>query len=313
MENENTKNNDLIPNQFENNKSIDTNSLVKENNNVNTNINSSIDESVNNKNNKNNTDDKENITKLEKLIQLNKLGALCLAGNNNSKALTILKKTIDFYEKSIEDKEISNFFYGNLYCNYAKALSVDKNFDESEKYYKKVINNHPVKDTINALFLKEEFDIDLSNLYTIEPIGNNDIEVYHKKLIKNLDKDVFTSKFYNNSLNSLNTYSDALVNLAVIFQIKYKESLTSFKMFILSIFTDKNNSVANIDYNSFLRENNFKHLSDEYITNRIVNRYKKEIISDKLLIDSYTSNKWRNKGNLFLIRFLYFCLYEMGY
>lgn len=255
----------------------------------------------------------ENISKIEKLTQLNKLGALCLAGNNNVKAISILKKTIEFYEKSISEGEISKFFYGNLYCNYAKALSVDKNFTQSEKYYIKVIDNHPVKDTLNISFLKEEFEIDIFDLYTITDITSDDIIKYHRKLMDNLEKEIFTSKFYNNSLNSVSTYSDALVNLAVIFQIKHKETLTSLKMFILSILTDKNNSVANIDYNSFLRENNYKHLSDEYISKKIEIGLKKEQCGS-IMINSYicNCNEWRNKGKKLIIRFFFICMHEMG-
>ena len=72
----------------------------------------------------NDSKNNSNLSLFEKIIQLNKLGSLFLAGGNNSKAISILYKTVELYENSIKNKEIPSFFYGNLYCNLAKESSI---------------------------------------------------------------------------------------------------------------------------------------------------------------------------------------------
>ena len=60
------------------------------------------------------------LSDFEKIMQLNKLGALFLSGDKYEKAQNILKKTLQFYIEKKEKKEIPNFFYSILYCNLAK-------------------------------------------------------------------------------------------------------------------------------------------------------------------------------------------------
>ena len=76
-------------------------------------------------------------------------------------------------------------------------------------------------------------------------------------------------RFKPNNLNSLSSFTDSLVNLAVIFQYFYKETITSYNMYYLAILLDPDNVVANVDFNNYLRENNLKEKSDRYIIARI--------------------------------------------
>lgn len=253
----------------------------------------------------------------EKILQLNKLGSLFLAGGSNAKAKTFLSKTITFYEEKIANKEIPNIFYGNLYCNYAKALSVDKEFDQAEILYRKVIDNHPFKRTLDKEkeYILNVFFIDVEDLYSIKEItSEEEIKKRFNKIVSLylLDDNKITfelpKKFFKNTLNSISCLSDALLNLAVIFQIKHKETLTSFNMFCLALMLEPDNSVANIDFNGFLRENNFKELSDLFITARIkydsqLNNEKKENSkkdnSMSLVINPIKANIWKDKSKYF--------------
>jgi tetratricopeptide (TPR) repeat protein len=264
----------------------------------------------NNVNKQSKEDDEVELSATEKLIQLNKLGGLFLAGGGNTKAKSIFEKTIKFYNEMILKKEIPNFFYGNMFCNYAKCLSVEKDFDNAEIYYKKVLDEHPFKNTL--LEFKEQinelFKIDLNDIYTIKQYSEQDIENGIKELLKVYSLDAnnkllfdFKSKYYmKSSLNSISVYADSLVNLAVIFQIKYKETLTSFNMFILALLCEPENTVGNIDLNGFLRENNFKDLSDKFILHRILYDLKADSLLinqvNQLSINQTTVNGFKNKS-----------------
>ena len=54
------------------------------------------------------------LSDFEKIMQLNKLGALFLSGDKYAKAQNILKKTLQFYIEKKEKKDIPNFFYSIL-------------------------------------------------------------------------------------------------------------------------------------------------------------------------------------------------------
>lgn len=218
--------------------------------------------------------------KYEKIIQLNKLGGLCLAGGSNDKAISILSKTLTFYEEMLAKKEIPPFFYGNLYCNLAKALSVAKRFDEAEVLYRKVLKSHPLSNIMTKAkeLLLQEYYIEIENLLEIRPINEADLTpiiLRHKKMIETFEpkEEKFQleplKKYKKNNLNSISSYADTLINLAVILQIKYKESVTAFEMYYLAVLCEPENEVGNIDFNNFLRENNLKPLSDEFIIQRI--------------------------------------------
>ena len=83
--------------------------------------------------------------------------SLYLPSGTNIDRLDHKFKYMDDFQVYINDlkKEIPNFFYGNMYCNYAKCLSVDKEFDKAEIIYKKVLDEHPFKNTL----LKFDFTI----------------------------------------------------------------------------------------------------------------------------------------------------------
>lgn len=218
--------------------------------------------------------------KYEKIIQLNKLGGLCLAGGSNEKAISILSKTLAFYEDMLQKKEIPPFFYGNLYCNLAKALSVAKRFDEAEVLYRRVLKSHPISNLMIKAkdFLLQEYFIEIDKLLEIRPINESDLTpiiIRHKKMIETFEpkEEKFQldpiKGYKKNNLNSISSYADTLINLAVVLQIKYKESVTAFEMYYLAVLCEPENEVGNIDYNNFLRENNLKPLSDEFIIQRI--------------------------------------------
>ena len=249
------------------------------------------------------------LSKLEKLVQLNKLGGLCLAGGSNVKAIAILQKTMNYYLEMKEKNEIP-FFYGNLYCNLAKAYSVDRKFDEAEKLYIELIENHPFrrllilfKDSIKEKFLidvEELLNFNVINSYNVE--NNEQVYLKHKVLLSyfNINEEkrpVFEAKakFHKNNLNSLSSFSDSLINLAVILQIKHKESFNAFNMYYFSILIDPDNNVANIDYNNFLRENNLKALSDEFITTRI--NFDNKDNKCKETIKQLRANGWKHNVN----------------
>ena len=106
-------------------------------------------------------------------------------------------------------------------------------------------------------------------------------------------------------MNSLSSFCDALVNLAVIFQFTNPRCINALNMFFLSIILEPNNSVANIDYNNLLRETNNKDLSDNFIRMRIffdnkeyeiLNLIKKENkeIKDFSMINTLYANSFVN-------------------
>jgi tetratricopeptide (TPR) repeat protein len=252
----------------------------------------------------------EECSPFEKIMNLNKLGALFLSADKYDKALSILTKTYEFYITKKESKEIPNFFYSNLYCNLAKAHSCLKNFKEAEKYYIECILNHPLyKILLNEKeFIKNEFLIDVDNLLTIsEGIKIDDIlnkfdiimnffscnkeieSELENKLSLSSEKPNFnqkiSKKFKPNNLTSLSSFTDSLVNLAVIFQFYHKETTTAFDMYYLALLLEPDNNVANIDFNNFLREVNLKEKSDLYIKQRIKYGYIKERGDDSKEID----------------------------
>jgi len=254
-------------------------------------------ENTDNKTNNSQTTEaeEEECTPFEKIMNLNKLGALFLSSDKYDKALSILSKTYDFYIAKKENKEIPNFFYSNLYCNLAKAHSCLKNFKEAEKYYRDCILNHPLyKILINEKeFMKNEFLFDIENLIVIKQgidleniISKFDILMkffsceYQNHLDSEIQKLSLTSeksnfsqkiskKFKPNNLNSISSFTDSLVNLAVIFQYFHKETTTAYDMYCLALLLEPENNVANIDFNNFLREINLKEKSDLYIIQRI--------------------------------------------
>jgi hypothetical protein len=57
----------------------------------------------------------KDLTPFEKIMDLNKLGALFLAADKNDKAVSILSKTLQYYLDLKQKNEIPNFFYSNLY------------------------------------------------------------------------------------------------------------------------------------------------------------------------------------------------------
>lgn len=231
----------------------------------------------------------------EKIINLNKLGSLCLASDKFDKAISILSKTMDFYIEKKEKKEIPNFFYSNLYCNLAKSYSCLKQFDKAEPLYLECINNHPMYKILlkEKEFIQNIFNINVEKLVCIEEGVSLNFEEINKKIEIILNffdftfnddnsllaefKDKINVKFKPNNLNNLSSFTDSLVNLAVIFQYKNKETITAFNMYYIALLCEPNNNVANIDFNNFLREVNLKHKSDEYIIKRIKYGYLTEM------------------------------------
>lgn len=222
------------------------------------------------------------LSDFEKIMQLNKLGALFLSGDKYEKAQNILKKTLQFYIEKKEKKEIPNFFYSILYCNLAKVYSCQKNFKDAEPLYRECIQNHPLYKLLckHSEMLSNSFCItNIKNL-----LSNKDIVTEEKilnkfsSLMKYFDNDSesrkeFTTKilkeYKSNNLNTISSLSDSLVNLSVILQIDTKDLESSLDMYILALLIDEDNTVANVNYNNFLREVNLKPKSDEYIIKRI--------------------------------------------
>ena len=242
------------------------------------------------------------LSNFEKIMQLNKLGSLFLAADKFEKALSIFKKTFDFYNDKKSKNEIPNFFYSNLYCNLGKAYSCLKDFKNAEEIYKECILNNTIYKILirEKEFLKENFLIDVDNLLIIENLNpehrhviENKFEIminYFDNNIESLSNNKLTlreefnikilKRFKPNNLNSLSSFTDSLVNLAVIFQYFYKESITSFNMYFLAILLEPDNTVANVDFNNFLRENDLKEKSDEYIIQRVIHDCLKEKLEE---------------------------------
>lgn len=222
------------------------------------------------------------LSDFEKIMQLNKLGALFLSGDKYEKAQNILKKTLEFYIEKKEKKEIPNFFYSILYCNLAKVYSCQKNFKDAEPLYRECIQNHPLYKLLCKYsdLLSEQFCItNIKDLLSNKEIVTED-KIINKfnALMKYFDKDSecrkeFTSKiikeYKSNNLNTVSSLSDSLVNLSVILQIETKDLESSLDMYIIALLIDEDNTVANVNYNNFLREVNLKPKSDEYIIKRI--------------------------------------------
>ena len=239
--------------------------------------------------------EEKELSATEKIIGLSQLGALFLAGNNNIKAKSILEKAINLYENQ---KELTVFF-SSLYCNYAKCLSVDKQFDLAEPIYKRVIDNHPMKSLLikKTELLKQNYGIDIEDLYSLISYSTDNVQTLFKQVFTIYSEDYKPPcNLIKNKFNPLSSFSDSLVNLAVIFQIKYKESLTSLKMFVLAMLVEPSNTVANINFNGFLRENNFKELSDDFITHRVLMMSQIKEGARKLLVNPIKANDY-TKGN----------------
>jgi len=187
-----------------------------------------------------------------------------LQNDKIDKAVNILGKTKEMYEKSLVDKTIPNLVFTNLYCNYGKALCVQKKLEEAEPLYKYCILNHPVYKMLlrKKDILKENFLIEIDKILE-ENLDDNDKQelVINKTKIllenftigKENSFDLIKS-YKANNLNNLNSFTDSLVNLAVIFQHKNKGKSTNFNMYYLAVLCDQNNSTANTDLNNFLRE-----------------------------------------------------------
>lgn len=227
-------------------------------------------------------EEERELSDFEKIMHLNKIGALFLSGDKYDKALSFLKKTLDFYIEKRQKKEIPNFFYSILYCNLAKVYSCLKNFKEAEPLYRECILNHPLYKLLckHSDMLSEKFHItNIKNLLSDQTV------VTEEKIIKkfNVLMDFFTkdselrkeftakiiNDFSNNNLNTIASLSDSLVNLGVILQINSKNLESCLDMLIIALLIDEQNTVANVNYNNFLREVNLKTKSDEYIVKRI--------------------------------------------
>ncbi len=245
--------------------------------------------------NSNSQNDDIPINDFQKVMQMNKLGALFLSNDKYDKAISILSKTLEFYKEKKQSKQIPNFFYNNLYCNLAKSYSCIKQFKPAETLYTENILNHPVYKLLlnNSDFLKEKFLInindilDITNNRTEKAIVNHMEEVKKKVdiILNFFSKDSsirkeFTEKINSqykpNNLHTLASFTDSLVNLSVIFQYHTKETINSFDMYYLAVLCENNNEVANIDFNNILREINLKYKSDEYIIRRIEEGYKSD-------------------------------------
>jgi tetratricopeptide (TPR) repeat protein len=205
-------------------------------------------------------ENKKELPTFEKIINLTKLGSVCLAADRIDKAIEILQKTLTFYEEKINAKEIPNFFYSILYSNLAKAYSVKKEFKVAEPLYTKAILNHPIYKILlkNAEEINKSYLIGVDKLLDVDP--KLDLSLVEKQFevvydfFKNNSVFHFTEKFKPNNLNSISSFTDSLINLAVIFQIQHKETNTAFNMYSLAILIEPNNEVANIDFNNYLRE-----------------------------------------------------------
>lgn len=97
----------------------------------------------------------------------------------------------------------------------------------------------------------------------LEDIKMNAIN-YHSYIYQKI-----LTKYNENAFNNISSLSDALVNLAVIIQISNPLSQSAINMLIMALLIDPKNSVANINYNNYLRETNYKCLSDEFIRQKI--------------------------------------------
>lgn len=240
----------------------------------------------------------EELSPFEKIMNLNKLGALFLSSDKTDKAISILTKTLQFYLEKRNNKEIPNFFFSNLYCNLAKAHSVKKEFKQAEELYKECILNHSLYKTLlrEKEYFKEKFLLDLENILEIDKnINLEDILSKYSIIMKHFSTNTnadekedntieVIKKFKPNNLNSLSSFADSLVNLAVIFQYFYKETNTAFNMYYLAILCEPDNVVANIDFNNFLREVNLKEKSDDYIRQRInYDIYKNDEINENMI------------------------------
>lgn len=197
-----------------------------------------------------------------KIINLNKLGSLCLSADKIDKSIQILQKTVDFYEEKLISKEIPNFHFSILYSNLAKAYSVKKEFKIADPLYRKAILNHPLMKILlnNADEIRETYRIDVNKLLEIDSyLDKSQIEkqffiIY--EFFQNNSKFHITENFKANNLNSIASFTDSLVNLAVIFQYHHKETNSAFNMYYLAILIEPDNNVANIDFNNYLREVN---------------------------------------------------------
>ena len=205
-------------------------------------------------------DNKKEISSFEKIINLTKLGSLCLAADRIDKSVEILQKTLTFYEEKINTTEIPNFFYSIVYSNLAKAYSVKKEFGLAEPLYTKAILNHPLYKLLikSAEEISKIYLIDIEKILEINP--KLDLSLVEKQyglvydFFKNNSLFHFTEKYKPNNLNSISSFTDSLINLAVIYQIHHKETNTAFNMYCLAILIEPNNEVANIDFNNYLRE-----------------------------------------------------------
>lgn len=222
----------------------------------------------------------------EKIIHLNKLGAIFLSGDKYEKAQSILKKTLDFYLDKREKKQIPNFFYSILYCNLAKVYSCQKDFKSAEPLYLTCIENHPLfklllnnNDYLSQQFLLPNIKEIVSSSESLNSMTEKDvIAIYDRMMMFFESKDseiqnefcqrIF-SHFKNNNLNTIASLADSLTNLAVIYQYYKQNSKGPFMMYCIALMIDQNNTVTNVDYNNFLRESNLKELSDKYIIRRI--------------------------------------------
>ena len=236
-----------------------------------------------NNQNANKGDEERTVSDFEKIMQLNKLGALFLSGDKYEKALNILSKTLEFYVEKKQKKQIPPFFYSILYCNLAKTYSCLKQFDKASPLYSECITNHPLFKLLSKhnSFLTETF-----HLMPLEHLLTSQSKVTEEKVLLKFNalNEFFNTKnttvrdevtkrihkeFKGNNLNTVASLSDSLVNLAVILQINNKELEASLDMYIISLLLTQDNTVANVNYNNFLREVNMKLKSDEYIVKRI--------------------------------------------
>lgn len=283
---------------------------------------------------KNKNQNKEEISTFDKLLELNKLASLFLSSGNNQKAIIIFEKTYSMYQYLKEKNEFP-FFYGNLIGNLAKAYSCEKQFEKAKELYIKVINEHPYGEILREKedYLRNEYLIDINCILEIHQLTeeNDDIELKHEKLMRTFkikeinEKEVgknekietearfdLKKKYYKNNLNSVSSYVDSLINLSVLNQIICKNSISSYNMYYLSLLCDPHNDVGNINYNNFLRENNYKCLSDEFITCRVkydqvqleVNRSHEqnhEFISSSSELPYLLSNQYNKQVNLSFI------------
>jgi tetratricopeptide (TPR) repeat protein len=252
-------------------------------------------------------DSEEEMSNFEKILGLNKLGTLFLSADKFDKALVFLSKAFEMYTQKRQSKEIPNFFFPKLYCNLAKAYSCLKKFDEAEKLYIDCIKDHPLNKIIlrDRSIFEDNFLINLDFLISLEKIDlNKDLIIKQCNLVLDYfkaDSDLYLlvksnvlNKFKPNNLSSISSFTHSIVNLAVIFQHKYRETQTAFNMYLLALIVEPNNDVANINLNNFLREIDLKNKSDEYITRRIIYDFK---LQDEIkVLDA--SNKLPDNENL---------------